>query len=74
MNGVAKIRKALKSIMSEGEANACRIYKGYGAQGEGWYVEPFGSHGQNYGTPVTEALETIRQRADYQEEVRSGRS
>lgn len=74
MNGVAKIRKALGKIMNEGEANACRIYKGYGARGEGWYVERFGEYGQNFGKTIAEALENIQQHADYQEEVKSGRA
>jgi hypothetical protein len=74
MNGVAKIRKALKSIMSEGEANAASIYKGYGHRGEGWYVQPFGENAQYYGSSVAEALEIIQERADYQAEVRSGRA
>ncbi len=74
MNGVAKIRKALLKIMPDGDANACRIYKGYGAEGEGWYVERFGEHGRNYGSSVAEALEEIQQIADYKEEIRAGRA
>jgi len=63
-----KIRTALKSIMSEGEANACRISKGFEYDGSqqrnGWHFTRFNSTPTYLGKSVTEALETIEQIAE----------
>jgi hypothetical protein len=59
------IRKALKSIMSESEANACDIRKGYHYNGSteesGWYYRPFNREPVTLGKNESEALETIEQ-------------
>ena len=65
MSVASKIRKALKGIMSEGEANACNIQKGYHYNGStesnGWYYTPFGRQPVSLGDNEAEALETIEQ-------------
>lgn len=42
-----------------GEANAARIYKGHGAQGYGWYVQPFGERATWWGTNVAEVTASM---------------
>lgn len=65
MSVTSKIRKALKSIMSEGEANACDIRKGYHYNGQTevneWYYRPFNRQPVSLGRNEAEALETIEQ-------------
>jgi hypothetical protein len=59
MNAAQKIRQSLYEVMDEGKANACRIYKGQGFEGHGWYVERFGSTPTFYGSSVAEAISTV---------------
>ena len=61
MNAKETIRQALKQIMSDGEANACSIWKGYdnGTGRTGWHVVKFGETATYYGATVAEAVETI---------------
>lgn len=65
MSVKSKIREALKSIMSEGEANACDIRKGYHYNGQtevsGWYYRPFNRQPVTLGRSESEALEAIDQ-------------
>ena len=65
MSAISRIRKALNGIMTEGEANACRINKGYEYDGsqqrKGWHVTKFNSTPTFLGRNVSEALETIEQ-------------
>ena len=65
MSVASKIREALKSIMSEGDANACRIEKGYAYDGSqernGWHFTRFNSTPTFLGKNESEALETIEQ-------------
>ena len=71
MNAKARIQEALKRIMSEGEANACQIWKGYdaGTWQTGWHYEPFGRTATCLGNSVTEALQTIADIAVERSEV-----
>ena len=68
MQAISKIRQALKGIMTESEANACRINKGYEYDGsqqrKGWHVTKFNSTPTFLGRNVSEALETIEQIKD----------
>ncbi len=68
MSAISKIRQGLKSIMTEGEANACRINKGYEYDGSqqrnGWHFTKFNSTPTFLGRNVSEALETIEQIKD----------
>ena len=61
MNASEQIHQALKSIMSDGEANACRIWKGYdmGTGESGWHYQRFGQTATFIGSNVAEALATI---------------
>lgn len=71
MNAEQTIREALKGIMSEGEANACRIWKGYdvGTGLTGWHIAEFG-HGANYyGKNLSDTLATIEDTATERAEV-----
>lgn len=65
MTVASKIRNALMTIMTEGEANACDIRKGYHYNGtkhaNGWYYTPFGCSPITLGKNEAEALETIEQ-------------
>jgi hypothetical protein len=65
MSAASKIRKALKNIMSEGEANACRVEKGFlydgSQQRNGWHFTRFNSTPTFLGSNESEALETIEQ-------------
>lgn len=66
MNAEQKIRKALNGIMSSGEANACRIWKGYdvGTGETGWHYQQFGRTATFIGDNVTEAVEWIEALAE----------
>ena len=66
------IRQALKQIMTEGEANACDIWKGYdvGTNEDGWHYVPFGRTATYLGKSKAEAMEFIEQVADYRESVK----
>ena len=65
MSAISKICQALKGIMTEGEANACRINNSYQYDGsqqrKGWHFTRFGSTPTFLGRNVSEALETIEQ-------------
>ncbi len=65
MSAISKIRRALKSIMSDGEASACHIDNGYQYDGsqqrKGWHFTKFNSTPTFLGHNVNEALETIEQ-------------
>ena len=65
MSAASRIRQALKGIMTEGEANACRISNGYEYDGsqqrKGWHFTRFNSTPTFLGRNVSEALETIEQ-------------
>jgi len=65
MNAQSKIREALKTIMDDGEANACRIEKAYLYDGatmrNGWHYTRFNSTPTYLGSSLGEALETIEQ-------------
>ena len=68
MSTVGRIRQALKGIMTENEANACRINDGYQYDGSqqrnGWHFTRFNSTPTFLGRNVSEALETIEQIKD----------
>ena len=68
MSAISKIRQGLKSIMTEGEANACRISNGYEYDGSqqrrGWHFTRFNSTPTFLGRNASEALETIEQIKD----------
>ena len=68
MSAISKIRQGLKSIMTEGEANACRINNGYQHDGsqqrKGWHFTKFNSTPTFLGRNVSEALEAIEQIKD----------
>ena len=68
MSAISRIRKALKGIMPEGEANACRINNSYQYDGSqqrnGWHFTRFNSTPTFLGRNVSEALETIEQIKD----------
>jgi hypothetical protein len=55
------IRESLKKIMSDGEANACSIWKGYdnGTGRTGWHIVKFGETATYYGKSVEEVIEAI---------------
>lgn len=59
MNAKQKIREALKTIMSDGEANACQIWKAYSmTTGEtGWHFVRFGQTATFIGNSLEEALQ-----------------
>jgi hypothetical protein len=61
MNATEEIQQALKGIMSDGEANACRIWKGYdvGTGETGWHYQRFGQTATYIGVNVAEALATL---------------
>lgn len=65
MSVASKIRKALSGIMSEGEANAAYVGKGYHYDGSiesnGWHFVPFGRTAVHLGENEAEALEMIEQ-------------
>ncbi len=65
MSAISKIRQGLKSIMTEGEANACRINNDYQYDGsqqrKGWHFTRFNSTPTFLGRNVNDALETIEQ-------------
>jgi len=65
MNARQRIQEALKGIMSEGEANACRIYKGSAYDGAvqryGWYFERFNAQPTYLGNSLEDALAMIEQ-------------
>lgn len=67
-----KIQEALKSIMSDGEANACNVFKGYDidTHQNGWHYTPFGRNSIFIGKNKNEALEEIEMIADEQQEIR----
>lgn len=73
MSSTGKIREALKSIMSEGEASACDVRKGYHYNGStevnGWYYRPFNGQPVSLGKNEAEALETIELIAEERESV-----
>ena len=63
MNAKGKIQKTLRSIMSDGEANACHVYKGFDYDGvrqaSGWFYRPFNGTPVYLGKNESEALDTI---------------
>lgn len=63
MNAKETIRQALKKIMSDGEANACQIWKGYSPSTglTGWHYIPFGSTAVFLGANAQEALEAVEE-------------
>lgn len=66
MNAKETIRKALKNLMSDGEANACEIWKGYdmGTGMTGWHYKRFGQTATFIGSNLSDALEWIECLAD----------
>ena len=68
----SEIRQALKRIMTEGEANACAIWKGYdiGTNRNGWHYVPFGQTATYLGKNKAEAMEFIEEILDYRESVK----
>lgn len=62
MKAKDKIRNALETIMTKGEANACRVYKGFDYNGvqqaSGWFYS-FGKNPQYLGKNLQEALDEI---------------
>ena len=66
MNAQERIRKALKSLMSDGEANACQVFKGYnmGTGKTGWHFARFGQSATFIGNNLVEALEWIEVEED----------
>jgi len=69
MNAKQKIQEALKSIMDDGEARACQIFKGYEASTgrSGWHYIPFGGTARYLGHSLNEALDIIEADADSRE-------
>lgn len=62
MSAKAEIKHALRNIMSEGEANACQVFKGYNASTlrTGWHYIRFGySQAVYIGKSLSEALDYI---------------
>jgi hypothetical protein len=72
MNTKQAIRQSLTSIMSEGDANACAIWKGWGGKKEGWHYTPFSQQPVFLGRNREDALQRIGEIAEHQAEVRSG--
>lgn len=74
MSVKSKIKQALKSIMSEGEANAAYVGKGYHNEGSiesnGWHFVPFGRPAVHLGENESEALEMIEQIKEERESYR----
>ena len=73
MSVAYKIQKALKSIMTDGEANACHVFKGYemGTGQNGWHYTPFGRNSFYLGKNENDAMEHIEMISDEQEEVKT---
>lgn len=71
MNATERINQALKSIMPDSEANACRIWKGYdvGTGETGWHYQKFGQTATFVGANLNEALATIDDIAQERAEV-----
>lgn len=71
MNAETQIRDALRKIMTDGEANACRIWKGYdvGTGETGWHVQKFGQNATWYGDNLASVLESINDIATERVEV-----
>ena len=71
MSVTSNIRRELNSIMSEGEANACRIEKGWAYDGSqqryGWHFTRFNGTPTFLGVNENESLETIQQIAEERE-------
>ena len=61
MNTEQKIREALKTIMNNGEVNACRVWKGYdvGTGLTGWHYTRFGQTATYIGDNERQALDWI---------------
>ena len=63
MSAKSRIKDALETIMTAGEAQACKIYKGNDYDGQiqayGWWYKPFNRSPGYLGTSVPEALDTI---------------
>lgn len=68
MNGEQKIRTALKQhgLMTAGEANAARIWKGYCRETDrnGWHVQKFNAPPVWWGDTIAEATARIDEHAD----------
>lgn len=66
MSAKEKIRRALKAIMDDGEANACQVFRGYSMTTActGWHFARFGQSATFIGDNVAEALEWIESEAD----------
>lgn len=74
MNATTKIRQQLTTIMREGDAMACSIWKGWGGRHEGWHYTPFGKQPVFIGRNMAEVMEYFEQVREYQEEVKAGRA
>lgn len=76
MNGADKIRKAYVDwgLMTEGEANAANIYKGYDQStgATGWHVVPFGLNPRYIGRTVADALDMIAEQGIYRQDRNAG--
>ena len=66
-----RIEAALYSIMSQDEANACVVWKGYdvATNETGWHCVPFGQTATFLGESLAEALEMIAQIAEERNRV-----
>ena len=55
------IRNLLKQFMSDGEANACRIWKGWdvGTQLSGWHYQRFGETATFMGSNISECEQFV---------------
>jgi len=62
MTGTERIKNALGTVMSEGEANACEVWRGWdpAGQGYGWWYKPFGEIAQPLGVTIAEAIDQIQ--------------
>ena len=73
MSVASKIRKALSGIMSEGEANACYVGKGYHYDGaiesNGWHYIPFNGTAVHLGENEAEAMEMLEQMTEEAEAI-----
>lgn len=63
MDTKSKIKQELKKHMSDGEANACQIFRGYdnGTGLTGWHFKRFGQNATFVGSNAAEIKEFFEQ-------------
>ena len=69
MSAKEQIRKMLKEIMPDGDANACQIWKGYSASTleNGWHYQQFGRSEAHY---MGKSLDEARQYVEDDKELK----